>query len=129
MAAGFAVLLALGDTPPGSIWDGAGWSWMGFSPLRAVLIVASLVFMETWLLHRSRVAFVLGAVASFAALLGHTRVIIGQHLNDLSNGVVHVLSNLMPVSREGWGLFLFSLAFVLLAAGAWLSSWKTRDSQ
>jgi hypothetical protein len=129
MAAGFAVLLALGDTPPGSIWDGAGWSWLGFSPLRAVLIVASLVFMETWLFHRSRGAFVLGAVASFAALLGHTRVIIGQHLNDLSNGVVHVLSNLMPVSREGWGLFLFSLAFVLLAAGAWLSSWKTRDSQ
>jgi len=129
MAAGFAVLMALGDTLPGSIWDGGGWSWLGFSPLRAVLVLASVVFCETWLLWRSRSAFVAGAVTFFAASLGHTREIIGRHLDALSDGVVHLLSNLMPVSREGWGLFLFSLAFVLLAAGAWLSSWKTRDSQ
>src|SRR5207248_266776 len=101
-AAVFAVLLALGAAPPGAPWDGGRWSWLGFSPLRAVLVAASAVFWETWLLRRRKPAFVVGVVTSFAAFLGHTYEIIGQHFDDLYRGAARLLSHLLPVSRERW---------------------------
>jgi hypothetical protein len=125
----FAVLLALGDAPAGAMWYGGGWSWLGFSPLRIVLVAAAAVSWQAWRIQGRKRAFVLGIVTSFAAFLGHTPQMIARHFDDLCTSTIQLLWNFLPVSRQGWGLFLFSFAFVLLAAGAWLSRWKTRDSR
>jgi len=121
-----AVMFAFTNAPPGTVWDGGGWSWLGLSPLRLVLLSSSAVFWGAGRLRPRPSAFFAALTTALVALLGHTTGAILRHLSDIGRAVLRLLS-LVPESRQEWGVLLSVLAFVLIGAGAWIS-WRRVQS-
>ena len=124
VAVGLAVLAAMvacTNAPAGTVWDN-GWSWLGVSPLRLLLLLSSAVLLEAWRLRPRPSAAVAALATAILALLGHTTATMLRHLADIGRAVRWLIS-LTPESRQEWGVLLSVLAFVLIGAGAWIS-WR-----
>jgi hypothetical protein len=122
LAAHFAwgnpLLVAVSDVEPGS--------WLGVSPLRLTLLASALILWSLGRIWRVRMALILACAVAGLVTLGHTPETMALHFRDVVRGADGLALRSLPTSRTGWGALLFTMAFLLLGAGAWISVWKTR---
>ena len=122
-----AVLLAVLPSPQALVLVYGRSDWLAISPLRIVLVWAAAVLMGLWRIERSRGALPLSTGFLGLAVLGHTPHAMRIHFVALSVFSRRILSTLSPESREGWGVMLFAMAFLLLGVGAWTSRRRLHD--
>ena len=105
------------------VWDANGWTWLGLSPLRLMLVGAVAICWGLWRMRRGPGLFVLASSASLIAIAGHTPEAMRRLAHVAWGATRYVAYAAVPSSRAGWGTMLFALAFLLLGVGAWIT-WR-----
>jgi uncharacterized membrane protein YqgA involved in biofilm formation len=123
-----AVILAFAKPPDGAVWDANGWSWLGISPMRLMLAGAAAVCWGQWRMRRGLGPITMASGALLLAILGHTPEAMRRNAGIAWRSVRDVVSAAVPASRYGWGALLFTLAFLLLGLGAWIT-WQRRNPE
>lgn len=96
------------------------YSWLAFSPLRGVLLIApAVLFWGWWINGRSVLGFIPVLLPVIAAALGHTPIAMARH----GRWLIESVAELLPMSQLHWGALAITLAFVCLGFGG-LVSWR-----
>lgn len=96
------------------------YSWLAFSPLRGVLLVApAILFWGWWINGRTTLGALLVPLPLIAAALGHTPATMIKHGRWLMESV----AELLPRTQLQWGALAITLAFICLGLGG-LVSWR-----
>src|SRR5688572_6722224 len=123
-----AVILAFAKPPDGAIWNANGWSWLGISPLRLMLVASAAICWGLWRRHGGFAPITMALSASLLAIFGHTPDAMQRNALVTWRSIRHVVNAAVPNSRYGWGALLFVSAFLLLGLGAW-ATWHRRDGE
>lgn len=121
-----AVILAFAKPPDGAIWDANGWSWLGISPLRLILVGSAAICWGLWRMRGGFAPITMALSASLLAVFGHTPDAMQRNADVTWRSIRNVVNAAFPNSRYGWGALLFVAAFLLLGLGAW-ATWHRRD--
>jgi hypothetical protein len=96
------------------------YSWLAFSPLRGILLVApAILFWGWWINGRQTLGAFLVPLPVIAAALGHTPAAMVRHARWL----IEAIAELLPRTQLQWGALAITLAFVCLGLGG-LVSWR-----
>lgn len=102
------------------IVESVSYSWLAFSPLRGVLLLApAVLFWGWWINGRRTVGAIVVALPLIAAALGHTPSAMVRHARWLLDLIVEYL----PKTQLQWGSAAITMAFICLGLGG-LVSWK-----
>ena len=97
---------------------------LSVSPFREALFFAGLAYLAGWRLLGEN-AFAWAAAASMMlGAAGHSPTAIAATLGSIWRGLRGGGGRLLPTTAAGWGVLSVASAFVLLAAGAWVSLFK-----
>jgi hypothetical protein len=94
------------------------------SPLRLTLMVATLVYLDGWWLHRHLLFAAASATTVLLAGFGHTVGTINGNSMKLAKTSGDAFERLVPKTLPEWGVVSIVMAFLLLAVGAALSLTK-----
>jgi hypothetical protein len=115
------VLLSLGSpaemTMPGPLG-------IGVSPFREALFFAGLGYLAGWRLLGESVFGWAAATTLVLGAAGHSPAAIAATLGSMWRGLRGGGGKLFPTTAAGWGVLSVVSAFVLLAAGAWVSLFR-----
>ena len=92
-----------------------------FSPLRAALVGAGVLYLYDFRRHRQAAFAVLASACAGVATAGPTFTAAYQNVAALGDRQAHRFSHLVPRTRQHWGAVAMALAYGLLALGAWVS--------
>jgi hypothetical protein len=123
-----AVILAFADPPDGAIWNANGWSWLGISPLRLILVGSAAICWGLWRMRGGLAPITMALGASLLAIFGHTLEVMQGNADVTWRSIRNVVNAAVPNSRYGWGALLFAAAFLLLGLGAW-ATWHRHDRE
>lgn len=100
-------------------------SWLAFSPLRGVLLIAPVIlFWGWWINGRKAFGVIPIAMPVIAAALGHTAAAMARH----ARWVIESIAELLPRTQLQWGALAITLAFICLGLGG-LVSWRRLSDQ
>jgi hypothetical protein len=111
-----AVLFSLGW--PGAFAFG---TFVTFSPLRAALLVAGVVYLYDYLRHRQIVFLALPSACAAVAVAGHTLSASLTNIVHIFDVVFVALDRVLPRSRQQWGALAMAASYAILGFGAWIS--------
>lgn len=123
-----AVILAFAKPPDGAIWNANGWSWLGISPLRLILVGSAAICWGQWRRRGGFAPLTMALSASLLAIFGHTPDAMQRNADVTWRSIRNVVNAAVPNSRYGWGALLFAAAFLLLGLGAW-ATWHRHDRE
>lgn len=104
----------------GLTFESLSYTWLAFSPLRGVLVLATTVLAWGWWISgRGIVMGVITAIPWLFAALGHTPSAMAKH----GRWIIENLAGWLPRTQLQWGAFAICAAFVCLLAGG-LISWR-----
>ena len=102
------------------VFESFSYSWLAFSPLRGVLVFASLIlFWGWWISGRGAFGAIITPLPWLLAVLGHTPPAMMGHARWLIN----TASGWLPRTQLHWGALAITAAFVCLVVGG-LISWR-----
>ena len=110
----------------GLTYISADYSWIAFSPLRGVLLIAPLLLgWAWWISGRGPVGAMNTALPLAAAALGHTPTAMARHTRWL----IESIAGFLPRTQMQWGAIAIGAAFMCLAAGGLISWWRQTREQ
>ena len=102
---------------------------LDLSPLRLVLLAASLVYLDGWWMHRHPYFLWAAAAAFCAAWLGPWVPLLARSASDFRRFLSEYAEGLRPKTPAHWGIVSVVAAFVLLAVGAGFSLFRGRSAR
>jgi hypothetical protein len=97
---------------------------IAMTPLRLVLFGAAAVYLHGLLVHRHPYFAIAGLCCVGAGGFGETPENIGRNVASVSQSTAKGAWNLIPSTRDAWGIVSVAASFVLLALGMVISLLK-----